>query len=293
MIQVSLSEGGAYGRVFRNLVYAAMTPSLGMSVFLTSVIDPFPPNPAVGADCGHSPSREPSQLCAVNWTIPRPARLSSQIAATAHANRRLVGVSSPFTGSSGDETSRLVVHSVANEFGPTSKRLLAAWIDLPKHELVPHRHSFDPMAVIPILPVLTILQRGDDQAWRFRLAGSEIDRRWGGKVTGLDFTKLVAPPVVPIMKHEFDEIVRTPCGSWSVAHVEFNSGWQTAIEFLRLPLRAKDGSVSLILGCAAELPSKIIHLPELPLSLRAIVQQKFFDIGGGTPTSSSNPVSAV
>jgi hypothetical protein len=186
------------------------------------------------------------------------------------------------------------VYSIADELRPTSKRLLAAWIDLPKHELVPYRDSFDPMAVIPILPVLTILQRGDDQAWRFRLAGTEIDRRWGGKVTGLDFTELVAPQVVPIMHREFDEIVRTPCGSWSAAHVEFSSGWQTTIEFLRLPLRAKDGSVSLILSCAPELPSsEITHLPGLPVSLGEIVQQQFFDIGGGTPTSSHEPVSAV
>ena len=46
-------------------------------------------------------------------------------------------------------------------------------------------------------------------------------------------------------------------------------------------------------SCAPELPSKINHLPGLPVSLRAIVQQKFFDIGGGIPNSSQNPVSAA
>jgi hypothetical protein len=176
------------------------------------------------------------------------------------------------------------------ELGPTATALLSAWIDLPKHELVPYRDAFDPMAVIRILPVLTMFERGADEAWRFRLAGTEIDRRWGKKVTGLDFTALVAPEVGPIMHREFDAIVRTPCGSWSVAHVEFSSGRGAPIEFLRLPLRARDGSVSLILGCAPELhelPRKVTHKADIPVSLGKIVLQQFLDIGGGLPSSST------
>src|ERR1700722_7267429 len=91
----------------------------------------------------------------------------------------VVGTSSPFDGSCSEEPLGPVVYSIAHELGPTAKRLLAAWINLPKHEFVPYRDSFDPMAVVGILPVLTIFRRGADQVWRFRLAGTEIDRRWG------------------------------------------------------------------------------------------------------------------
>ena len=37
--------------------------------------------------------------------------------------------------------------------------------------------------------------------------------------------------------------------------VKLNSGWCATVENLRLPLRARDGSVRLILGSSVELPT--------------------------------------
>jgi hypothetical protein len=176
------------------------------------------------------------------------------------------------------------VYGITHELGPTAKKLLTVWSTLPRYELVPYREAFDPMVDVTILPVLTIFERGSDQVWRFRLAGTEIDRRWGRKVTGLAFTELTAPDVAPIMQREFDEIVRTPCGAYSLGHVEFDSGRLVAVEFLRLPLRARDGSVSLILSCAPELPRKATYQPDVPVSVGKIATQQFFDIGGGIPS---------
>ena len=75
------------------------------------------------------------------------------------------------------------MYSIANYLGPAAQELLAAWTLLPKYGCVPYRQNFDPMAVARILPVITLLQRVGDEEWRFRLVGTEVDRRWGRPLT--------------------------------------------------------------------------------------------------------------
>ena len=44
------------------------------------------------------------------------------------------------------------------------------------------------MAIPRLLPVISLLQRSaDGEEWHFRVAGSEIERRWGRNFTGLDY----------------------------------------------------------------------------------------------------------
>ncbi len=177
------------------------------------------------------------------------------------------------------------MYSIPNYLGSVAKELLAAWALLPKHECVPDRQSFDPMAVGRILPVITLLQRVGDEEWRFRLVGTEVDKRWGRPLTGLKCIEIAAPEVAAIIRREFGEVVRQPCGSWSVRRVAFDSGRRATLETLRLPLRAKDGSVSLILGSSGELPARAAHALDRSSSIVTIVQQQFFDIGAGVPVS--------
>jgi hypothetical protein len=177
------------------------------------------------------------------------------------------------------------VYLIANDMGPVASELLAAWALLPKHECVPYRQSFDPMAVARILPVITLLQRDGDEEWRFRLVGTEVDKRWGRPLTGLKCVEIATPEMAAIIHREFGEVVRQPCGSWSVRRVEFRSGRCATIETLRLPLRAKDGSVSLILGSSGELAVPTNEAPDRPSAIVTIVQQRFFDIGAGVPVS--------
>lgn len=141
------------------------------------------------------------------------------------------------------------------------------------------------MAVARILPVITLLQRVGDGEWRFRLVGTEVDRRWGRPLTGLNCIEIAAPEMAAMICREFGEVVLQPCGSWSVRSVEFDSGRRATIETLRLPLRAKDGSVSLILGSSGELPARTAHELDRPSSIVTIVQQRFFDIGAGVPVA--------
>jgi hypothetical protein len=173
-----------------------------------------------------------------------------------------------------------MTHSIENKLGPIARELLDAWSRLPKHDHVPFRASFDPMSVPRVLPVIALFERCE-QGWRYRLTGTEIDRRWGRTLTGLDYARVSSPEAFQAVSREFEGIVQTPCGSLSVAQVAFNSGWYATLEVLRLPLRANDGSVSLILCSAAEVSEPKAHGPVLAQEIGSFEQRQFFDIGEG------------
>jgi hypothetical protein len=182
-----------------------------------------------------------------------------------------------------------LVHSIVDPLGPVAGELLAAWELLPKRDSVPDRESFDPMAVVRILPVISLLQRVSDEEWHFRLCGTELERRWSRMLTGMNFSEILAPEVATIMHREFSEIVGRPCGSWSRRHLRLASGRVLTVETLRLPLRAKDGSVSLILSCSGELPGRDDRVPDQPRWIVSIEQQRFLDIGAGASGESILP----
>jgi len=96
--------------------------------------------------------------------------------------------------------------------------LLECWRTLPACECVPDRRDFDPMAIPRLLPVISLLQRpADGEEWHFRVAGSEIERRWGRNFTGLDYLgiDIVSPRAAAAIRREFELVTEFPCGSWS------------------------------------------------------------------------------
>ena len=144
------------------------------------------------------------------------------------------------------------------------------------------------MAIARILPVVSLLERITADEWRFRLVGTEIERRWDRRLTGVSYlnAKIVSPQVAAMMRREFGHIVEWPCGSWSQRSVRFDSGRAAAIETLRLPLRADDGGIRLILSCSGELREQGEPLVDAPHEIIRITQQQFVDIGAGRPGAS-------
>jgi len=141
------------------------------------------------------------------------------------------------------------------------------------------------MAIPHVLPVVTLLQRSADGAWRFRVAGTEIERRWGRNFTGLDYLgiDIVSPRAAATMRREFELVTEFPCGSWSRRRVQFHSGRSAIIETLRLPLRGNDGAVSLILSCSEELGDGSAEPTDAAYEIITIIDQRFLDIGARTP----------
>ena len=181
---------------------------------------------------------------------------------------------------------------IADQLRPVARELLDAWWRLPRQDGVPLREDFDPTAIARILPVVSLIEWTGD-IWRVRLAGTEIERRWGRALTGIDYREILAASTVAATLHEFETVCDHPCGSWSLRRLELSSGQQMTAEALRLPLRASDGRVRLILGCSGELSGLLLSGPDRPREIVDIEAHQFFDIGGGMPVSRIGPCIAA
>jgi len=176
------------------------------------------------------------------------------------------------------------VDSISARLQPASQKLLAAWSRLPRPAVVPARASFDPCEIAGILPVISLIERVEPGEWRVRLAGTEIERRWGRSISGMAYAEVMSPQAVDVTHCEFDAICRQPCGSWSLRHLELQSGRRLQIETLRLPLRDKDGEISLILSCNGELTLQSFREADHPREIVTVFEQEFIDIGAGIPS---------
>ena len=173
--------------------------------------------------------------------------------------------------------------AIFNRLQPVAQELLAAWCALPRHDGVPRRADFDPISVRRILPVVSLIQRVSPDEWRMRLTGTEIERRWGRALTGLSYVDITSPNAAASTLCEFEAVCTQPCGSWSVRHLALSSGRRLDAETLRLPLRAADGSISLILSASGELTGRFLHEPDKCCEIVTVVEQQFLDIDAGIP----------
>lgn len=175
------------------------------------------------------------------------------------------------------------MEAIHARFQPASQKLWAAWSALPRPGIVPTRTSFDPCAIPSILPVISLIERMAPGEWRVRLAGTELERRWGRELSGLSYAEVLSSQAVDVTHCELDAICRQPCGSWSLRHLELQSGRRLQTETLRLPLRDKHGEVALIVSCNGELTPELMREPDQPREIITVFEQQFFDIGAGIP----------
>lgn len=166
---------------------------------------------------------------------------------------------------------------------PASQKLLATWQRLPRDGGVPSRAAFDPCEIAGILPVISLIERIGFREWRVRLAGTELERRWGRNLSGLNYAEVLSPQAFEVTHREFDAICSQPCGSWSLRRLDLRSGQRLQTETLRLPLRGKTGEISLILSCNSEAGDGDLRDVHDPREIVTMSEQEFVDIGAGLP----------
>jgi hypothetical protein len=179
----------------------------------------------------------------------------------------------------------------SSSFGSVAGVLWAAWSGLPKRDLVPDRADFNPMAIGPVLPVVSLIETENGSDWRIRLTGTEIDRRNGFSLTGREYLSLMSDEARLFYAGVFGEIVGRPCASWEIRQIVRASGGVATIEVLRVPLRAADGEVRLILSTNEEItPTRCLPGSDklaLPDSVQSVLlprQHTFIDLGAGVPS---------
>jgi hypothetical protein len=168
---------------------------------------------------------------------------------------------------------------------PAARQLMDYWSTLPKRDGVPARADFDPLAVRQILPIIVIIERRAPDLWLIRLAGTELGRRLGREVTGLNFIDLVLPPERKRATAIVSNVCDWPCGSLAIRETRMESGFSRQIETFALPLRAADGEARLAISVNDDVQAQPrLPSPDDPISgIVGYRSQRFIDIGAGVP----------
>lgn len=170
---------------------------------------------------------------------------------------------------------------------PPARDFFAYWDGLPKHDFVPRRDDFDPVAIKQLLADIAILQYRfeDPPALVFRLAGTSHVQRWGRELTGLNYLEFVPPERRPLAWARQRLIVEHPCGTHSFRIETYESGRQVRMESLALPLRSRDGRADLMIVFSREAPDQRTEPWRLGphRAFTDSVGNRFIDIGKGLP----------
>jgi len=165
-------------------------------------------------------------------------------------------------------------------FGAPAAALWAYWSRCRGRQLVPHRRDFDPMAIAPHLPLVSLIEREAPMVWRMRLVGTGIVNR-SGELTGRNYVDLLLPAQRAALDRRLHALLQQPCGSFSLRY-NHRGGVRYVVRVLALPLHAADGGLRQLITTNEQLPR-----PELAAApgLDALEQteSEFLDIGAGLP----------
>jgi len=151
-----------------------------------------------------------------------------------------------------------------------SQSLFDYWNSLRGDRLAPGRFEIEPSSIAPFLPDTFILERLDQNAFRFRLAGTRISDAFGFELRGANLLDLFAGPDHPQLQREISLV--TSQGAAAVFEIMAgDAGARSAtFEMLVLPLTHTRQLVDRLLGSIAPI-DKPDWLGTVPLTTRKVV----------------------
>lgn len=86
----------------------------------------------------------------------------------------------------------------------TNKIIYSYWNEVRRGRLAPRRFDIEPARIAGILAETMILERCDDGATRFRLAGTRISEQFGAEFRGQSFLEMWPEQDAATLKHHLD-----------------------------------------------------------------------------------------
>ncbi len=113
----------------------------------------------------------------------------------------------------------------------------------------PVRPQIDPSHLVRLLSIVWILERETDGRYLCRLVGEDLRRVVGRKAIGEYLDEMAAEPGNSILKYQYDLVLDGPSVVYSNGHI-YRKGLDRigTGERLVLPLRDKDGNLTMLLG---------------------------------------------
>lgn len=152
----------------------------------------------------------------------------------------------------------------------TSQTLFSYWDKVRGNRSTPRRFEIEPGRIAEILPATFILERLDAEAYRFRLAGTQVCDMFGAELRGTNFLDgWSAADRLSLVRHL---AALTKQGAVETMHMEAApvARASTPFEVLLLPLRHTGDVIDRVLGSFSPLDPP--HwLGELPLTAKRII----------------------
>ncbi len=145
----------------------------------------------------------------------------------------------------------------------TTKTLYGYWDAMRGTRLAPRRFEIEPARIADILSDTLILERGLDQGFQFRLAGTRICEVFGQELRGSDFLDGWSEEDQVALRRQLDVVGRQAGVAVITFEAETAAGRTARFEALLLPLMHMRETVDRILGSivAIDTPDWLGHEP--------------------------------
>ncbi len=147
----------------------------------------------------------------------------------------------------------------------TSTQLFAYWNDIRGSRIAPHRFEIEPARIADILAETFVLERDQENTFRFRLAGTHVCDQFGREFRGHDILDMWTGED----RISFERVLRSVAFEGAVGVVSMDassaSGKTTPYEILLLPLVHAGTAITRILGSMSVEDTPPAWLASVPL----------------------------
>lgn len=155
----------------------------------------------------------------------------------------------------------------------STQTLYHYWNELRGTRLAPDRFDVDPSRLSPILSETFILEKAENRAYTFRLAGTRICDHWGYELRGRELHELFLEEDHVVLEHHMAQVTE----HGAVAHLEIVAkgpdGREATFEVLILPLIHGRDTVSRYLGVITPIDNPP-WLGTMPLTPAGLLEHK-------------------
>lgn len=171
-----------------------------------------------------------------------------------------------------------------------TQSLFEYWCSIRGREIVPNRSDVKPVAILPLLPNLMILEYRADGALVYRLAGTACAEKLGIDLTGSNLFDHIAPHQRTNAKLRVNMVRDHPCGLLVYEKLQSKHNTPFVAEIIYLPLRDRDGVITQLIGSVVIVErGEKEAMTNAPSPMMAVAAQ-FLDIGAGMPQAMSGEV---
>jgi hypothetical protein len=170
-----------------------------------------------------------------------------------------------------------------------SRALFAVWQRWRGDRLLPRRADVDLAPLGRLMPRLALLEARAATDIVFRLAGTELERLYGRRLTGESYVTMVPPDEQASRGDLLWRIAQQPCSCVQHAVFRWQSGQRSTLEIFGLPiLPDRDGGPLQFIAVVSHLTPQDWKAPGWgevdPVVAMDSKTLRFIDIGAGLPT---------